>query len=338
MLRIFFIALLLGIVVLGLLVVPADLSAQTVTQVTLYPPGTVVITLTPPTPSGPTATPPGGCYPPLSLGVGDQIGIRAGINLRAQPSASSALVNYFDIPMAAYITDGPVCADGYNWWRVRGVGDPGWVAEGRPDSYYISLLVAAGVDQSCVEPQEIQTGERIRLLKSVRVRTEPGDTGLVLTVAPYTSLLPVIGGPTCRDGLNYWQVQVEYGDSGQLVDGWITEGPDYDYYVEPELRPLYSVAECFPPLNFTAGERIVVKGTHGAVRLLREAPSERAPLVATLIGGLQLVILDGPVCRDNFNWWQVQVFGGSSDPIGWVAEGTPQDRFLERLPVPDRPT
>ncbi|MCC6615419.1 MAG: hypothetical protein IT320_18240 [Anaerolineae bacterium] len=335
MLRILLIALLLCVMLLGLLIVPTGSSAQSITQVTLYPPGTVIFTLTPS--AAPTMTPERGCSAPLSLGVGDEIGIRAGINLRAEPSASSAQVNYFPQPVLAYITDGPVCADGYNWWRVRGVGDPGWVAEGKPYNYYISLLNTAGNMVACAEPQEIQPGERIRILQSVRVRAEPGSEGLVLTIAPFTSLLPVLDGPVCRDGLNYWQVQVEYGTSDQDVAGWIAEGPGYDYYIEPELRPLYAEAECRPPFDFSIGERIVVKGTHGAVRILRGAPSEQAPLVATLIGGLQLTVLDGPVCRDNFNWWQVQVYGGSSDPIGWVAEGTPADRFLEPLPVSDRP-
>ncbi|MBE0690992.1 MAG: hypothetical protein IH587_12815, partial [Anaerolineae bacterium] len=153
MLRIFLFALLLCVMLLGLLVVPSDLSAQTITQVTLYPPGTVVISLTPNV--GPTLTPPGGCFPSLTLGVGDEIGIRAGINLRAQPSASGAQVNYFALPVVAYVTDGPVCADGYNWWRVRGVGDPGWVAEGKPENYFISLLNTAGNTQLCSEPQDI---------------------------------------------------------------------------------------------------------------------------------------------------------------------------------------
>lgn len=335
MLRIFLVALLLCVMLLGLMIVPTDSNAQSITQVTIYPPGTVVISLTPSV--GPTLTPEGGCFTPLALGVGDEIAIRAGINLRAEPSASSAQVNYFSGAVVAYVTDGPVCADGYNWWRVRGVDDPGWVAEGRPDNYYISLLNRAGNTASCSEPQGIVPGERVRVLQSVRVRTEPGPDGLVLTIVPFTSLLPVLDGPVCRDGLNYWQVRTNYGTGDQLVDGWIAEGPDYDYYIEPELRPLYAEAECRAPFDFALGERIVVKGTHGAVRILREAPSERAPLVATLIGGLQLTVIGGPVCRDNFNWWQVQVYGGSSDPIGWVAEGTPADRFLEPLPVSDRP-
>ncbi len=328
------ITLLFALIVLALVAVPAHLSAQFNPPVTIFPPGPVVITLTPP------ATPtlePGTCFQPLPLGIGDQIGIRPGVNIRNLPSASGAVVNYFDLPVAAFITEGPVCADGYNWWRVRGIGTPGWVAEGRPGFYFVSLITDASAPEVCPPAQDIRIGERVRLFSGLRVRETPGSDSLVITIAPYQSLLTVVGGPVCRDDLNYWQVEVPYGDSGQLVRGWITEGPVYDYYLEPETRPLSATPECLPPANFRPGDRLVVVSTGGAVRSLRSAPAENAPLIATLIGGLQLTLIEGPICRDNFNWWRVQVIGGSSDPIGWLAEGTPRDPFIERLPVPRRP-
>jgi hypothetical protein len=331
------IAALLGLAILWLFLIPVGISADPAAQATVFPPGVVTIVLVTPTPLT-TTTPPGGCYEPLPFGAGDEIGIRGGVNIRNLPTASGGVVGYFQLPVAAFVVEGPVCADGYNWWKVRGVGIPGWVAEGRPGSYFLNLITDASNPEPCTEPQSIAVGERVRLLNGVRVRETPGEAGLVLTVAPYQSLLPVVGGPVCDGGLNYWQIEITYGTSGTLIRGWIAEGPDYDYYIEPENRPIYAGAECFAPMRFDIGERIVVRSRGGAVRNLRSAPSERSPLVATLVGGLQLTVLAGPVCRDRFNWWQVQVYGGSDDPVGWVAEGTPQNRFLDSLPISDRPT
>lgn len=334
--RIIAIAALFGLAFLSLLGVPRGTNAGPAAQATLFPPGLVTIVLTPTV--GITPTPPGGCYEPLPFGVGDEVSVRGGVNVRNLPTASGGLVGYFDEPVAVFITEGPICADGYNWWRIRGVGIPGWVAEGHPGSYLVRLLTDADNPVPCAEPQEIAIGERVRILNGVRVRAEAGEEGLVLTVAPYQSLLPVVGGPVCRGGLNYWQIETTYGTSGQTINGWITEGPDYDYWIEPETRPLYAQAECFPPQRLDIGERVVVRSEGGIVRNLRAAPSERSPLVATLVGGIQLTILGGPTCRDNFNWWQVQVYGGSDDPVGWIAEGTPPNLFIMPLPIPDRPT
>lgn len=328
-------AALLGICAALLLLAPMNLRAQQQADATLFPPGVVVTIILTPT-AAPTL-PPGVCVAPLPFTVGDEIGIRAGINLRNLPTASGAVVHYFDLPVRAFVTEGPVCADGFNWWRVRGLGAPAWVAEGRPDNYFLNLITDAENPEPCVSAQEIAIGERVRLLRSVRVREEPNEDARVLTVAPAGSLLPVIGGPRCSGGLNYWLVETPFETTDTLIQGWITEGPDYDYLLEPETRPLFAPAECFLPLRLVPEQRVVVRSTGGIVRNLRAAPSERAPLVASLVGGVQLTVLAGPVCRDNFNWWQVQVFGGSDDPIGWVAEGTPPDRFIGELPEPQRP-
>jgi hypothetical protein len=321
---------LLGIISVGLLLAPTHLRAQVQPPPTLYPPGVVVtIILTPA--AGPTL-PPDVCVPPLSFSVGDEIGIRGGIYLRNLPTVSGAIVSYYDLPVRAFVVEGPVCADGFNWWRVRGLGPLVWVAEGRPTNYFLNLITDAENPIPCASAQDIRVGERVRLLRGVRVRAEATGDAQVLTVIPAGALLPVIGGPRCSGGLNYWQIETPFANTSQIIQGWVAEGPDYEYYLEPETRPLFQPAECFPPQNFVPEQRVVVVSTGGILRSLRSAPSENAPLVASLVGGIQLTVLSGPVCRDNFNWWQVQVFGGSDDPIGWIAEGTPQNRFIEKLP------
>jgi hypothetical protein len=299
---------------------------------TLFPPGIVTIVLTPATLM---PFPTDQCVPPLPFAIGDQIVLRAGVNVRNIPSLNGAVVAYFDLPVRVRVAEGPVCANGFNWWRVTGIREPGWVAEGRPDNYLLRFPIGGDdAEDACTVPLDISIGEQVRLLSGLRVREEPNENALVLTVIPFQSLLTVVGGPVCSGGMNYWQVQAPFGDSGQLVTGWIAEGPDYGYYLEPTTRPLFDPSECFPPLTLQAGERIIVLSEGGILRNLRAGPSETAPLLATLIGGVQLTIIEGPLCNDNFNWWRAQVFGGSSEPIGWIAEGTPQNRFIAEVRPP----
>ena len=117
----------------------------------LTPTSTLIPTATPtPTPTqivlivstpvgGPTSVPlqANGCYPPLALVVGGQVLLRGGVNVRSQPTESGPLVNYYTSQVLLRLIEGPVCANGWNWWHVRGVGEPGWVVEGKPGFYFL---------------------------------------------------------------------------------------------------------------------------------------------------------------------------------------------------------
>jgi hypothetical protein len=322
----FFCGLLVALVGL-ILLLPRSGHAQSPGNPTLYPPGQVIIPLTPTVFA--QATPIGGCFAPLPFAPGDEIGIRGGVNIRSAPSASSAQLNIFELPITMFVVEGPVCADGFNWWKVRGTGTPGWVAEGRPDFYFVNLVTDASNPDPCIAPLDIRVGENARVLYGVRVRQEPSEDALVLTVAAFQSIVPVVAGPVCSGGLNYWQIQSTL-PSGQVVTGWATEGPDWGYYLEPELRPLNVPNECFRPLSFVAGDRVIVRSPNAEVRFLRAEPSEHSALISELIGGVQLEVLEGSVCVDNFNWWRVRVIGSSAVVEGWVAEGTPPNGYFLR--------
>lgn len=63
------------------------------------------------------------------------------INLRDGPGTSFSILSRIESGELFYVLDGPSCADGYAWFRVRyrGVNGVriGWIAEGDFQAYYV---------------------------------------------------------------------------------------------------------------------------------------------------------------------------------------------------------
>jgi hypothetical protein len=75
------------------------------------------------------------------------------------------------------------------------------------------------------------------------------------------------------------------------------------------------------------GERgRVLPGLPNNVRTL---PTTSARDIGQLPGGAEFDVLDGPRCGDGFTWWFVSATDGSV--MGWTAEGTGNDAYLEAI-------
>jgi hypothetical protein len=89
-----------------------------------------------------TWVPCAGTYP-SRLHVGDQAHISYDPPLpnrvRAQPTTGSDIIGYLEVGERMQILDGPVCAEGWIWWRVRSLdtGLVGWTAEGDNENYWL---------------------------------------------------------------------------------------------------------------------------------------------------------------------------------------------------------
>lgn len=282
-----------------------------------------------------------GCFEPLPLRAGDGVFIRPGVNIRAEPTQSAALVwntiidNRLEdgrvrddlFSVAATIVDGPVCSQGFNWWRVTGTGNPGWVAEGkrpgeRGGSYWI---IAPGLAQRgvCESLYDFSVGETVTLQNNARIREAPTTLALTKTVVPFETPVLIVGGPECVDGFLWWFVRATVVDF--TYEGWMAEGQPVDnYYLVPEDLPsLEDGTLCASPLPFLgAGVRAFVDYTDGTPKALRAAPGTESPLLFTLVNGIPFIVEDGPVCRNNLNWWQIRVLS-STPVVGWMAEGSP---------------
>lgn len=220
---------------------PADMQGVITPGVT---PGTPTLAVTP-SPTVPLLliTPATGCAAPLPLTPGMSIAVRGGVNVRYEPSMSAALINYFPQPTIVTLIDGPRCANGYNWWRFSGYGQPGWVIEGRPGRYLIEAYglptqtpTPSLTPSSCLYPLSFQIGSRgaVTYRDGVprRLRTAPTANAPLVVELLDGIAFEVIGGPVCAESYNWWQVRIL--TTG--ITGWIAEGRPGRYFVEVITR------------------------------------------------------------------------------------------------------
>ncbi len=327
-------------VLLGLAVglMPRDTQAQFPTATP-----TLIFTSTPAPTLGPTVffigtpqlSPTPGCAPPLGIVIGGTAYVSGGVYVRTQPTASSPFVNYYAEAVEVRVIGGPICESGtfLNWWQVRGPGNDGWVAEGKPGNYWMRAGEAPE-GTTCSAPATLTIGGQTTLRFDVRVRQEPGLRALVLTVAPANAVASVLDGPRCQEGYNWWRVRVEV--LGIIYEGWMADfGEGQSLLVDPAI-PTPGV--CDFPLPLSVGMRGYVNYPTGeSPKNMRVAPDTNAEIVATLIDGIGFEIIGGSVCAGGYNWWQIRILS-RPDVTGWFAEGGPQGYWIQfRDPGKERP-
>lgn len=288
--------------------------------------------LTPPPTATPVLTPIAtsaapGCGATLPIEIGDSITVRGGISIRALPSVSGPLMEMLQQNDYFIVTGGPICADNYTWWGIRNSRLSGWVAERNNALTFIVDYESANI--VCPTPHELVIGDEIELAYNVRVRREARNDGLVMTVAPAGSTALVLSAPVCVDGYNWRQVEVEV--IGVLYSGWMAE----EERTTGQTLFIEEGPECYPPLGFQVGDLGRVD-THGSPKNLRAAPNTSSEVLYTLVGGVPLEIIGGPLCSGGMNWWQVRIL--STFPAeGWLAEGgrpVPYIRAWDQPPIP----
>lgn len=261
------------------------------------------------------------CSEPLPLVMGQNVYTRPGVFIRNQPTTSGGRAAYHAGSVTLRVVGGPVCANGYNWWQVEGPVNPGWVAEGTPDFRLIFSDDTYVVGNDCGAPLNFSDGDGLRLRYSARVRVVPGFSARVLTLLPANQPLRVRGASECVDGANWWPVWVPSGSD--FVEGWMAQTDDDGTpLVEPEIAvPAGETTACAPPYyRLAEGVRAVVNYRGTQPKNLRAAPGLDAAIMTQLLENVAVDLLDGPVCADGLNWWQLRVVG-SPETVGWMAEG-----------------
>jgi hypothetical protein len=296
-------------------------SAQQTPTETPAPLPTNLPTITPYPTS--TVSPTPGCASPLNLAVGALAYVSGGVDVRYKPDVSSALMNYYAEKTAVRITDGPVCNNNYNWWQVRGPGEDGWVAEGRPGSYWMGLLEPPE-GFNCAPAQDLTVGKRARILRDLKLHQDASEDALVLTIASQNSLVDVLEGPKCIQKANWWLVRTVV--LKVVYIGWVAELDAKGYLLEDENERDKPV--CAPPLRLKIGGRGYVDFRGQSLRNLRVAPDQRSQLVASLIDGIGFEVIGGPFCaKDSMNWWNIRILS-RPDVSGWLAEGGPPNYWI----------
>lgn len=84
--------------------------------------------------------------------------------------------------------------------------------------------------------------------------------------------------------------------------------------------PTSNAPGCANPLSLAAGAVITVRSGVN----IRTAPSVSAPWLANYQEPRNFIVLDGPICGDDYLWWQIRGHGIT----GWVAEGSATLNFI----------
>ncbi len=89
-------------------------------------------------------------------------------------------------------------------------------------------------------PMRVQVGDRVRVTETnglpLRVRSQPVlNPDFVVTQMPEGAEFEIIGGPACasvplsQDSLVFWEVDLP----SRGITGWVAEGDDSGYFIEP---------------------------------------------------------------------------------------------------------
>lgn len=170
--------------------------------------------------------------------------------------------------------------------------------------------------QDCIAPLNLEPGIFATMLGGVYIRANPDADAGIVAYAPERLAVRVIGGPTCADGQNWWQVERIY--EVPVFKGWVAEGrPDRQFIFRnaPEApdRP------CPEPLAVPIGQAVQL---FTGVRV-RELPGLQGRVLTVAPAEATALVKDGPACNDNYNWWRVEVNVAGVLYSGWIVEGTP---------------
>lgn len=92
---------------------------------------------------------------PSRLQIGTLAQVSPGLpnNMRDQPSANGTKIGIIPAESVISVVEGPVCADGYVWWRVQYEDLTGWTVEGGAGEYW---LVPIEIPEGLITPLNAQ--------------------------------------------------------------------------------------------------------------------------------------------------------------------------------------
>lgn len=227
------------------------------------------------------AAAPAGAY-----AVGDTLFVREDlVNLRDQPSLKGTIVGSVNFMDEATISDGPMPANGYTWYKIDSNGIAGWITE-----RYL------GNEEDIAKPARLGVGDSVQTIEpeGISLRANPSSDASRLLGLPLGTTGKVIDGPVNASGYNWIKVKTSLGT------GWAAE----EYFDIAEAS-----ADDEP--KFAEGDAIVVDTDSLNVR---EHPDAEGPIKVTLGNGTKGIVLDGPEIANNMSWFLIETDMGN----GWA--------------------
>jgi uncharacterized protein YgiM (DUF1202 family) len=232
---------------------------------------------------------PSNAAPPRGqFGPGDEVLTSSDmINLREQPSLKGLIVATVPFMTEATVTEGPMPANGYKWYKISTQPGTGWATE-----QYLAF------EKDIDIPVRFTIGDPVQVSdpEGLRLRTAPSiDAPSIASLSPGETGT-VIDGPETADTMAWMKVQTTKG-TGWMAEKYLSSAP-------------FAAA---PSSAFRAGENVVVDTD--AVNL-REKPGATEKVLTTLGTGLTGTVLEVGEIANNLLWVRIDTDYGD----GWVAE------------------
>jgi uncharacterized protein YraI len=201
--------------------------------------------------------------------AGDEVVVNTdGLQFRSDATLSADVVDVLNDGTWAIVSDGPVTADGYDWYALDVDGLTGWVA-----GEFLAPAADAGT---------LPTGAVVTVSSdTVNLRDTVGLTGGVVTTLDSGAVATVLAGPETADGYDWYQLDVD-GTTGWAVRDFLA------FAVGGEA--------------LGSGATAIVNTDSLS---LRDGAGLDAGVVDSLAGGSTVTIVSGPTDLDGYAWYQV---------------------------------
>jgi uncharacterized protein YgiM (DUF1202 family) len=155
------------------------------------------------------------------------------LNLRSGAGTSFQIIRRLTRGMTVTVLEGPVSANGFNWWRVRtGNGESGWVvdfADGVPTLVVGDVpATSETVDEDVSRPNPaieslLRIGDTAEVTlanprDALRMRNSADLDARIVSLLPDGTRVQVIDGPRENDGFQWWQIRSPEGNVGWAVE------------------------------------------------------------------------------------------------------------------------
>lgn len=173
------------------------------------------------------------CEPAFALDIGEVVTVTQNVRVRAEPNTNGLVRTVAPAGSDVLVLSGFECnpRDGIVWYQVQvTVVDftyTGWMSQGAGGAVWLipQDLPSTEAGTLCGPPLDFTVGD-LGYVNSFEelprnLRNGPGLNTDILFLLVDGVPFEIIGGPSCVNNINWWQVRVL---SSNPVDGWIAEG------------------------------------------------------------------------------------------------------------------
>lgn len=155
--------------------------------------------------------------PPVRLAVGDsaRVTFTDGTSLNVRTAPAGDFIMQVPEGTQATIIEGPVCADGYQWFNLDfGNGTGGWAAEGDPEDYFLEPFEQLDIAVQPTPTPELQIAQVPTATPELQIQQVPTATPELQIAVQPTATTPIIITVNCVDSA---PPQLEVGMMAQTI-------------------------------------------------------------------------------------------------------------------------